>query len=111
MRGKPNATRIESKDVGTGKTTVTYTGTLEENRTARIIDAKEFCAKHILDRFPQYKQNNAALGLYDQTRTAQIRTGIQAYRAYCDQVEAELAAAQTIDEIWDVVIDFSGVGQ
>lgn len=104
---RPVAMRVESKDVGTGLTTVTYIGTLEENRQRRIEEAKEACGVAILDQYPEYKQANAALGLYDQLKVSEIKTGIQTYRVRCDQIESELIAASTLEDIWNVVIDFT----
>ena len=109
LRTKTNAGRIESKDANTGEVTITYIGTLEENRQRRIEDLKEWCGTAILKAYPDYKQTNAALGVYDTQKTAEIKDGIQAYRAYCDAKEADINAATTEDEVWAVHIDFSEV--
>lgn len=105
---RPNGMRVESKDQN-GNIVIDYIGDLETNREARIYDAKQWCGQAILNHFPEYQQANAALGLYDDVRVNLIKQGIGAFRERCNQIEDNLNAATTLEEIWDVVIDFSGV--
>lgn len=104
---RPNGYRVEQFPTGGGFAQISYIGTLEDNRAARIWDAKKWCEDAILKHYPEYKQINAALGIYPTNTTQEIINGIQVYRAYCNTKEAELNAATTFEEIWAVDINFN----
>lgn len=62
------------------------------------IDAvKKEAARRILDRYPQWKQVNAALGLYAAAFVATMTAYINAVRAASDAIEARLAADPYLD--------------
>lgn len=109
MMIKPKAYRVESKDVRTEQVKVTYIGTLEESKQFRLEDARDRCKVAILALYPDYKQMNAALGLYSNTKAQEIRNGIQSYRQHCDAIESAIDSAATHEDVWAVIIDFSEV--
>lgn len=57
--------------------------------------AKREANLHIMRFYPNYKQQNAALGIYSDEVKAQIVTFIQAVRTRCDEYEAAIEAGQT----------------
>jgi hypothetical protein len=109
MKIKPKAYRVESKDARTNKITVTYIGTLEESKQFRLEDARDRCKVAILALYPDYKQMNAALGLYSNSVILEIKTGIQAHRTYCDNIEVLINSATSLEEVWNIVIDFNNI--
>lgn len=106
---KPTTGRFETYDAVTQTTNVTYLGSLEENKAARINDAKDLCGKAILKSYPEYKQMNVGLGLITGTEAEAVLNGVQAYRNRCNQIEVAINNAQNLDEVWEVVVDFSDV--
>lgn len=80
------------------KVTVSASGSIEvvdnrkaDNEAARLIAAsKRKCAKDILAVAPDYKQRNAALGLYDETETAGVVAHITACRSAQNAAEAAI---------------------
>lgn len=72
-----------------------------------IAGAKQACADAILASHPEYRQRNAALGLYDEAEVAAMRAHILACKAvedsYTMSVEAILAGVGTDeDKITDI---------
>lgn len=58
---------------------------------------KEEAGRRILERYPGWKQINAALGLYDAAAAAAMKDGINAVRAASDAIEVRLASDPYLD--------------
>lgn len=101
--------RIESYNAKTSQVDVQFTGDINAEKQERIKDLKERCSVAILKICPVFKQTNAALGIYDKTKTQEIKDNIQAYKNYCDTKETEINAALTCEDVWNVHIDFGNV--
>ena len=78
---------------------VVDTRTVEGEKSRRIADAKAMTGEKILAAYPIYKQQNAALGIYDEAKCQEIKDGIQAFRADCDAGEAAINECETLEEL------------
>ena len=65
--------------------------TLNRARTEAIAAVKEEAGRRISMRYPDYKQRNAALGLYSQSELVTIRGYINHIRTVADDLEARIA--------------------
>ena len=72
---------------------------IQEARQQRIAQSKEACGQQIELVAPTFKQINAALGLYDAAKNAQIAADIQACRDKQAKMEAEINALTTIEDV------------
>lgn len=72
---------------------------LPAEKAERIRRIKVEAGGRILSAAPQFKQNNAALGLYDAATTQAIKDGISAIRAASDQAEVAVNALTTVEEV------------
>ena len=78
------------------------TRTLGGEKARRIASAKEQAGVEILEKYPEYKQRNAMLGLLSDEEVLQIKTGIQEIRGRCSSMESTINACQSLAEL-DVV--------
>lgn len=78
---------------------VTYTKTLEEAKAEKLAEIKAACGEAITRFAPAFKQINAALGVYDDSQAAEITQWIQDCRLQCDQLEADLEAINSYDQL------------
>jgi hypothetical protein len=72
-------------------------------KALKLKQLKLEATKDIEANAPQYKQINAALGLYSTEETEVIQTVIIQARLRMDSLEAALCAAKTLDEVALVV--------
>lgn len=93
--------KLESKNQQ-GDVTVSYTGSLEDNIAGRIYDLKVFCNQYIGDKYPVWKQNNAALGVYSEAKTKAIKESVASLISQCDAYEQQLLKSTTLEEVWSV---------
>jgi hypothetical protein len=101
--------RIESRDATTNKVTVTYTGTVQEEKDERVRDIKHRCKENITTNFPLEKQISANSGHYKQSKAITIRNGVKRRLDYCNVKEAEINRCTTAEEVWNVVVDFESL--
>lgn len=72
---------------------------LAQAKTERIEYLKNECGRAILRAVPQYKQNNIAMGIYGQEESDSLKTVIQSYRNQCNDKEAQVLDAETVEEV------------
>ncbi len=75
------------------------TRTLAGEKSRRIALVKEETGNAILEAYPIYKQNNAALGLYSAEECQAIKDGIQALRDASNAKEAAINACESLTEL------------
>lgn len=68
---------------------------LAEIKARLVAQLKSRTGQTILEKAPDYKQRNAALGLLAMNETEAILAHIAACRAICDAAEVAIAAAET----------------
>src|SRR5262245_50989347 len=73
--------------------------TLDEVKEAKIAHYSQRAVEKRRHIIPDYKLQNAALGIYDDERVANYWATIQAYRAEFHRIEALVAQAETLEDI------------
>ena len=101
------ATQVRTGPVLTvDATSVTATWTnvdkgLPEVQAEQIATLREAAHVAILADVPEYQQRNAALGVLSAEETAEVVAAINAHRATCNDAEAAVHAATTVQEAID----------
>ena len=72
---------------------------LDQFKQERIKLIKQNASNEILSRYPEYKQINAALGIYDTKKQQEIIDAINKVRAEVDEKEQEILNATTYEEV------------
>lgn len=75
------------------------TRTLAFTKEQRIIYIKQQCTAYILENYPDYKQRNAGMGIYDETENLRIINGVKSCINKCDSLEALIGNCTTNDEV------------
>ena len=86
-------------DVKTGKATeeqFEFKENLDEIKKLMIEHVRAEAKRIILERYPTYKQRNAALGLLDTKTVEEMKAFIQSIRDECNRIESEILAAQDL---------------
>lgn len=78
------------------------TRTLEFTKEQRVLYIKEQCTTYILENFPEFKQRNAGMGIYEPEENDRIIDGVKSCIMRCDFLEAAINACTTNDEV-DVI--------
>lgn len=98
--------RHEETDIN-GNVSISYSGSLAENKAERIATAKAIATQMIRDAYPDYKRENAALGIRMTSEEAEgIKAGIEAIAQRADEIEAQIIACGTIPQVWAINITF-----
>jgi hypothetical protein len=82
-----------------GTYTDEYLCTLDEYKIERIADMKQACTDDIMTVAPDYKQRNAAMGIYDATKNQGIINWVQKQVQQCNTLEAQINACTTCDDV------------
>lgn len=91
--------RLETYDGNGNLISVVDTRTVEGEKARKIADIKYKAGEDILEAYPIYKQQNAAMGLYDEAKCQEIKDGIQTIRADCDAQEAVINECESLEEL------------
>lgn len=75
------------------------TRVLETEKQFIIAALKEAATARILEKYPQFKQINAALGVYSAEEAQAITDGIIAIRSEVNAKEAAINACKTLQEL------------
>lgn len=110
-RNTLNNTTQDPIDVGghtvnPGEEYTYYTGTIEQDKLDKIAQAKLMCSQNIYDLAPQFKQDNATLGIYTQEEKDEIIAIINHFRDECTALETSINACSTQAEVADIEIDY-----
>jgi hypothetical protein len=83
------------------------TRTLEFAKSDRIQTLKGECTRYILENFPDYKQRNAAMGIYAPEENLRIINGVKAAIDNMNLIETNINNCTTNDEVdllfWDMI--------
>jgi hypothetical protein len=79
--------------------------TLEFTKEQRILYVKQQCTSYILKNFPEYKQRNAGMAIYEPEENQKIIEGVKNSIIKCDALENMIDSCLTNDEV--DVIDWS----
>ncbi|MFA6990363.1 MAG: hypothetical protein WC197_09860 [Candidatus Gastranaerophilaceae bacterium] len=80
---------------------------IEKVRQIKIAKFKnDIAPKLVYEKAPEYKQVNSALGIYPEEKRTEIINWIQAVRKLTDEIEAEINAAEDVQQIDDYNLDF-----
>lgn len=72
---------------------------LDTLKSDKIAGVKSTASKLILEKYPQYKQINAALGIYSGAETTAIFNYIQSIRSQVTAFESLIAEQQTAEDL------------
>ena len=72
---------------------------LDDEKSQKVLELKAKMTEEILTAYPEYKQINAALGVYDSVETKRVVDGIKRLRQAGNQKEAQILACKTLDDI------------
>jgi len=64
-----------------------------------VVAIKWEAGVRILAAYPSWKQSNCALGAYDESTTAAIKSGIASVRSASDAAEVAVAALETVEAV------------
>jgi len=75
------------------------TRTVAGQKAARIQQIKDAAKAEILDKYPEYKQRNALLGLLSDAEIEEIKVGIQDIRTQASDKENLINSCQSLQEL------------
>lgn len=75
------------------------TRTLEYTKEQRIVYVKQQCTAYILEQYPDFKQRNAGMGIYDTEENQRIINGVKDCITKCTSLEGMISACLTNDEV------------
>jgi len=81
----------------------TDTRQLVGEKALRLREIKQAASIELEVRAPAFKQQNAALGIYDEEKTKEITDAIVEVREKVSALEAALIAADSIDQVEQIV--------
>lgn len=78
---------------------------LNEAKAALLQRVKSKASKEILDTVPQFKQINAALGIYSPEVTASIKDIITQHKTWADEMETLISQASSVDDLSQIQVE------
>jgi len=81
--------------------------TVEKAKHQLTLDARALASQLIMEVVPQYKQINAALGIYNDTNKQLISSVIKVVRAQCYAYENQIDACTTFEELDTIDFNYS----
>ena len=86
-----------------------YEPTLQELKEQKILEYSQLAFDIRRELIPDYKIDNAALGIYDEIETNRIKSIIQAFRNEFYRLKALVDNANTIEELNSIEHNYNGI--